>query len=284
MIRISKIFFTLVLLMAGLCQLAAQECLPRPAKDDVAIGNAVASMDNRELVVDYQVRLGRNIRYCDVGVMLLVGESPEGVQLNESDLTGKIKRLSRSGSYQFRYNVEKDRKSLADKDITFQLVVTDKKQISENYFVMASTSVYPQFSLGAMFGFVRGWLGGYAKYRSNFKNKDTAFTCTSDGKLENGGPLWTTASPTRTRMSATGGLMFGVSKSFFPYIGVGYGERNVFWKDYDMGWVKVTDYSCKGVSAEVGAIFKIKHFAFSIGASTTCFKYTDIDFGIGVAF
>lgn len=282
MCRIMKLM-ALLLLFAGSQAAIAQNRLSRPAKTDVTIGNAVLSRDERDLVVDYQIRLGRNVRSCDV----TVGMNVDGNHvkfLNERDLKGDFGKTKRSGHKQFRYNVEKDKFDISGKDVTFSLEVKDKKTVYENFFILFNMSVYPQSSYGGMLGYVRGYVGGYAKFRSDFDKVKADGLCTSSGELEEGGVLWATGSSRKTRMTGTCGLMFRAARWFYPYVGAGYGYRDVLLQDYEQRWMKVTDRSFRGVSAEAGMIFKMGPVVLSAGVSTVSFKYMDVEAGIGVAF
>jgi hypothetical protein len=56
----------------------------------------------------------------------------------------------------------------------------------------------------------------------------------------------------------------------------------VHWQDYNGQWAQVSDYSCKGIAAEAGLIIKMGPVAVSAGVSTTAFRYTELEVGIGL--
>ena len=85
-------------------------------------------------------------------------------------------------------------------------------------------------------------------------------------------------------MNVTGGLLIRAAKSLYPYFGVGFGSRNILWKDTDDKWVGITDYSFTGLSAEAGLILKLGPVSLSAGVSNTAFKYTAAEVGLGVMF
>lgn len=153
----------------------------------------------------------------------------------------------------------------------------------KNLLVMASASVYPSMSYGLMLGYVQT-VGGYVKFRSNLDFTAGAYTASSDCNIEGGGYLWPSGEKTETIMNVTGGLLIRAAKFLYPYLGAGYGSRNVLWKDTDGAWVGISDYTYSGISAEAGLIFKFGPVALSAGVSNTAFKYTSAEVGLGIAF
>lgn len=110
-----------------------------------------------------------------------------------------------------------------------------------------------------------------------------AYLCDRQG-MTDGGIIWATGEQRKSRMLATGGALFRVAKWFYPYVGAGYGSRNVYWQDYEGQWAKVGDFSCKGIALEVGTIFKLGPVAISAGVSNTAFKFTEVEVGVGLMF
>lgn len=149
--------------------------------------------------------------------------------------------------------------------------------------VLASVTPMPQLSYGLMLGYA-GRFGGYAKFRTDFASNKSSYSCSRQGVRAPGEYLSATGNVRKTRMQATGGPVFRIAKWLYSYGGVGYGYRSVLWEDVDKNWAKVTDLSCNGVAAEVGAILKFGPVALSAGVSTTSFKYTELELGIGVMF
>ena len=68
----------------------------------------------------------------------------------------------------------------------------------------------------------------------------------------------------------------------YGYAGAGYGYADVWWEDYFGEWMRVTDLSAKGIAAEGGLIFKVGPVSLSAGVSTTAFKYSELEVGIGI--
>ena len=163
-------------------------------------------------------------------------------------------------------------------------VVKPGQTVKGNFMFMASVGVFPQTSYGAMVGYVKK-SGAYAKFRSNYNFSEASYNCTSNGKLESGENIYTSgAAPRYSRHQATAGLLLRISNNIYPYIGAGFGSRAVQWQDYQGQWAQVTDYSCRGIAAEAGVALKLGSLSLSVGASTTAFKYTDLELGIGFMF
>ena len=246
----------------------AQEPLMSPKHDGVSIGNVKVSREGTDLVVDYQIMLGDNVLSCSVEVVMLVGGTGgQKYVLNSSELKGDFGKITQSGFKQVRYNVENRKAQIAGRDIRFTLNVRNKDVMDGKIVTMFSTSVVPQFSCGVMLGYVKKF-GGYVKIRTNFRFSQSAYQVDHNGRIDGG------------YFTSTGGALFRLNRWLYPYAGLGYGSRDKFRLEFG----GLTDYSCKGVEAEVGAIAKIGPVAFSAGVSTTSFRYAEFDLGVGVMF
>lgn len=279
--KICNILTVCMLVMSAAVQAYAQEPLPSPKKDGVSIGSTRISRDDKDLVVDYRILLGDNVLSCNVEVIMAV--SGKKYVIDAADLKGDFGKITESGLKQVRYNVEKRKMELAGKDIRFTLNVRSKNVLDDEILAMASVSVFPQVSYGLMLGYVKKF-GGYVKFRSDFQFGQASYTCNKAGEIDGGGLLWANGNQRKSRMQATGGALFRLAKWCYPYVGIGYGTRNVQWQDYQGQWAHVSDYSCKGIAAEAGLILKMGPVAISAGVSTTAFKYTELELGVGVMF
>ncbi len=144
--------------------------------------------------------------------------------------------------------------------------------------LMASAGVFPQMSYGAMVGYVKR-IGAYAKFRSNYNFITPSYSFSIGDNIYTSGK-----DPLHHRTQASAGLLFRLSENIYPYVGAGYSEYITYWEDYEGKWAQVTDYSCKGFSAEAGLAFRFGGFSLSVGTATTAFKYTDFEIGIGLMF
>ena len=140
-----KLFMTLSLLCGMAFALNAQGTLPEPKKNEVTIGNTKISRDGKELVIDYDIRLGKNVQSCVVDVVMNV----DGRVVNDmslSDLSGDFGKIKTSGKKQVRFNVDNMKHNLAGMDIRFTLNIANKDVLDDRIAVLASASVFPQLS------------------------------------------------------------------------------------------------------------------------------------------
>ena len=282
--KIFNIIAAGVLMVMGSLSAQGQTTLPEPKKNDVSIGNVKLSRDDKDLVLDYEIRLGDNVLSCSVEVIMLVGGADgQKYPLTASELKGDFGKITQSGAKQIRYNVERNKERLAGRDIRFTLNVKGKNVLDDEILAMGSVAVMPQMSYGLMLGYVKKF-GGYAKFRSDFNFAQGSYLCNSAGEIEGGGYLWASGAKRQSRMQATAGVLFRAAKWLYPYAGVGYGTRSVQWQDWEGNWAQVSDYSCAGVAAEAGLILKLGPVAVSAGVSNTAFKFTELEVGVGVMF
>lgn len=282
--KIFNIIGACVLMVMTSLSAQAQATLPNPKKSDVSIGNVKLSRDDKDLVLDYEIKLGDNVLSCSVEVVMLVGGADgQKYTLSAPELKGDFGKISQSGVKQIRYNVERNKEKLAGKDIRFTLNVKGKNVLDDEILVMGSAAVFPQMSYGLMLGYVKKF-GGYAKFRSDFNFAQGSYLCNSAGEIEGGGYLWASGAKRQSRMQATAGVLFRAAKWLYPYAGAGYGSRSVQWQDWEGNWAQISDYSCTGVAAEAGLILKMGPVAVSAGVSNTAFKYTELEVGVGIMF
>ncbi|MDD2292690.1 MAG: hypothetical protein PHD07_00595 [Bacteroidales bacterium] len=160
-----------------------------------------------------------------------------------------------------------------------------RPKIKSEWLIMAAAGVTPDISYGIPAGWVRKKVGFYLNFRSNFKFFDTAYSCSSDGKITGeSGVVWSDGTSSVSRMNLSAGTMLKATKWLYPYLGVGYGSRIYAIKDSDGNLVKVTDCSNNSVSADVGVVVKAGKVAMSVGVTTIAFKYLDLTVGLGLMF
>lgn len=149
--------------------------------------------------------------------------------------------------------------------------------------ILASMAV-PEISYGVMAGYLHRRWGGYLSVRSSFTACPTSYSCTSEGVMDTGSLMWPTGNERRSSLSACAGLLAGVMPWLTIYAGAGYGQRKLAWEDVGGSWALVSDWSCKGIAAEFGAIASWNMLAFSAGISTVCFRMASFTCGVGVRF
>lgn len=156
-------------------------------------------------------------------------------------------------------------------------------RIQDNIILMAPLGVAPKLSAGMMLGYVRR-IGGYMKIRSNFNFTDSSYNCASNGATESGELLLTTGAKDYKYFLVTGGIIVRLSKNIYPYLGLGYSDSEVLWEDYKGEWARVTDCSYKGLTTEVGVVYQLTKFSFSIGVSAASAYKVGLDLGVGFMF
>lgn len=154
---------------------------------------------------------------------------------------------------------------------------------SYRYVVLAEIAA-PELAYGVRVGMMDRRFGAYASFRSNFVNGESAYECTSDGRLPNGSMMWADGEERKGNMAMTAGLLAGTFRWMTAYAGAGYGWRYLQWRDIDGNWAEVSDYSYRGVAVEAGLIFSCRGFSLSAGISSISFKTATLMTGIGFRF
>lgn len=275
----SKLFISLALLFSFLGIARSQELTP-PKKYEVSIGGTKVTMENNEIIIDYDVLFGNQVLSCKVEATMLVNGKP--FRYNEY-FSGDIGIIRESGQKQIRYDISHYKEQLAGTDISFKLNVSDKNTLDMKIIVMATASPMSPRSYGLMAGVVKR-IGGYARFQSNFSSKKKAFVVMGSAAIEGGGYMWRTGEGIVKTLRATAGTLIRVHKNIYPYAGIGYGCKNYLYEDYSGDWGLMKDLSTSGLAIESGLVFKAGPVAISAGASSTMFKTISLDVGVGVIF
>lgn len=152
---------------------------------------------------------------------------------------------------------------------------------SRRFTILAECAV-PDLAYGIRAGIIGRRFGGYASFRSNFVSGDAMYECTSDGRLPSGSMMWAGGEERAGNMTATAGLLGGITGWMTAYVGAGYGWRYLQWRDIDGNWAEVSDYSHRGLAVETGLIFSYRKLALSVGISSISFKTAALTCGIGI--
>lgn len=172
----------------------------------------------------------------------------------------------------------KGRKNSAQKE-----VVGRSKIEYKGFLLLADVGINKSPSYGIRAGYYK-LLGGYVNIRSNFSSADGNYSCTSDGSLENGSPIWTTGKEKQGRFNVTAGVMSQLTNWLGAYAGAGYGSSTLAWEDINGEWAKVEDFSHKGLALDAGLVFNVKNFAISAGINSIAFEWCEFSLGFGVRF
>lgn len=297
----------ILLMIAGLTAMAgvfasAQE------PGEVNIGNVQVSQSGTQITIHYDLSFGERVNWCKIEVFM----SEDGGRTFDKrplkgNISGDIDKVTAGGLKTIVFEAASMKNRLVGKQIAFNINISEKdvakeakapvavvpkaepapKKVSPStdknrILVEAAVAVTPQLSYGFMFGMVKK-VGWYVKGRSDFSFPEYSYECTSDGKIS-GGSIWTSGESGKSRLVGTAGVLFKAAKFLYPYAGIGYGSRSVVWQDVDGKWAKVTDYSCSGLSLDLGVVLNFGKLAVSAGVTNTAFKFTEVEVGVGVMF
>lgn len=255
-----------------------------PYPDEVTIGAMKIERTGSEFSIQYKLLLGDDVRWCKTKLMISVdGGKTYSFTPSAENISGDFGKQETSGVKVIKYDVSADKQQLAGKPVVFKVDVTTKDVLQREILATAQAGVYPQLSYGFMLGMVKKY-GWYVKAKSDFNFQSSSYNCTSIGEIEGGGHIWTDGASKKSRLVITAGGMLRASRWCYPYVGVGYGSRGLYWKDFQGEWAKVIDKSCAGVAFDAGVALKFGKIALTLGVNNTAFKYTEAEVGIGVMF
>jgi len=155
-----------------------------------------------------------------------------------------------------------------------------------HYLVLAHAGIYRgDPSAGIQVGIMRRH-GAYLHVQSNFGTTPaTQGECDRNGVPTDGSiaPYYTGKTRESRRMALAGALHH-IAGGFCLYEGIGYGERKVAWEKAEGGYLRNTSLSSRGLSGELGGIFRSKRLALSAGVITINGKHWEANIGIGLHF
>lgn len=164
--------------------------------------------------------------------------------------------------------------------------VQPSAHISTNFLLTANIGISSEtLSYGIRLAMLRKH-GAWISVQSNFKSSlTTAGECDSTGKLTNGsGTPYYNGEIKRSLLKVMGGGIHRIIKGLHLYEGIGYGNYSVVWGASNGNYYKNTDDSANGLAAEIGALYRLGKFAFSVGGSTIMAKHWEVNAGIGFCF
>ena len=262
----------------------SDEHVKSPYPDEVTLGALKIERVGSVFSISYKILLGNNVRWCKTKLLVSTdGGKSFSFTPTPEYVSGDIGQLNSSGTKTIKYDVSVDKGSLAGKPVVFKVDVISKDVLKCEMLASAQVAVFPQMSYGFMFGMVKKY-GWYVKALSDFSFPSTSYNCLSNGEIEGGGHIWTEGTAKKSRLVVTAGGMMRACRWCYPYVGVGYGSRGLYWKDTNDEWAKVSDKSCAGVALDAGLALKFGKTAITMGVNNTAFKYTEAEIGIGVMF
>lgn len=280
--KLQLIILSLLIAVTSFAQ--SEDHVRSPYPDEVTIGDMKVGRIASEFTIEYKLLLGDNVRWCTIKLLVSVdGGKTYSFTPSAKNISGDLGKQETSGVKVIKYDVSADKQQLAGKQVVFKVDVTTKDVLQREIIAAAQAGVFPQLSYGFMLGMVKKY-GWYVKARSDFNFQSSSYNCTSTGEIEDGGHIWTNGASKRSRLVVTAGGMLRASRWCYPYVGVGYGSRGLYWKDFQGEWAKVTDKSCAGVALDAGVALKFGKVSLTMGVNNTAFKYTEAEVGIGVMF
>ena len=156
------------------------------------------------------------------------------------------------------------------------------ENVRPSIFALVDMSI-PDLSYGLMAGCQYERIGGYLRFRTDFRQLPSiSYECLSNGNINPVGKFWASGSISYSNMFMTAGILVPVKRYLTIYAGAGYGNRTYAWEDIEGSWALVSDLSNKGLAVDAGVIFSWRRLAVSAGISTISFKTAAFTCGIGV--
>jgi len=258
-----------------------------PKRGAVEVSNVIVSMDGTVITIRYDLAFGQGVRKCNTKLQISLDDGKNFNDIPRSAiLKGDLGRQTKAGQKVVTYDIESVKSLYWEKPIRFNVVANEVDAVISGAPVMVGVTPYPALSFNLMAGYVQKF-GGFVKVKSDFSfaKANAGYTCNSNYSTSDGGRIWADGSEKRSMFSISVGGMARVSKNIYPYIGAGYGQRVVLWKDGDSKLVEVSDLSYKGFVVDGGIMFKFGKFVAQIGCSNlACSKGFGADIGLGVMF
>lgn len=153
------------------------------------------------------------------------------------------------------------------------------------YLIILDASVHEnEVAGGIRFGWMRRH-GIYLHVLSNFRTtaNTNGMECDKNGIPKGDDiPPYYTGKTKNSHYALLAGGLHRIAGNFCIYEGIGYGVRTVIWETNEGNYLRNTDYSSKGIAAELGAMLRLQRFVFSAGAITTRGNYWELNIGIGI--
>lgn len=128
--------------------------------------------------------------------------------------------------------------------------------------------------------------GAYLSWQYNFQSlPGTEGSCQKDGLWnEQGVYPYYTGRTQEQQFSILAGAIHRIYRELCLYEGAGYGKRSIAWEMAGKSWLLNDGLSAKGISAEIGLLWRFQHWAIAGGVQTLAGKYWKGTFAIGIQF
>lgn len=176
--------------------------------------------------------------------------------VTQPDAAYQTQTQTQKSAYQTQTQTQKSAYQTQKQKSTYQ-VSSEKSDFPSHVFVEYQYA--PKANTGVMLGWCKR-VGVYAAFRMNIFRTD------SDKSTSQSDRTKTNYAMGYEGYSATGGIMIGCSQWMYLHAGIGYGKQKC---DGSVSpFSSVLD--SKGLAAEVGVLFRVSYFNFSVGYNTLC--------------
>lgn len=277
------------------------------------VSNVRAMQDGRNVVLLYDLSRDAEVQLVKIEI------NGKSRMIPATSLSGDVgKKVQRGTNYRIVYNVLEDYpEGLHADDVAFvieaiatkipkkelrqyvakvQKPQTHTKKMKTLVSAQMGYAITPQLNGGLLFGQMYNGVGWYVNMRSNFTAKKKTYygnVCADeDGKIKGYKPFYTGEKENKTHFIFDAGFMMDFLRgsaqktfnTFGFYVGGGYGHRNLYLPIMSGAWVKYAPTSTSGFSGNLGLFGSWNRVTLNIGVNTINFKYTDVEFGLGIMF
>lgn len=200
---------------------------------------------------------------------------------------GDVKDVPAGYNHSITWDVLKEFDTFESDNVKFKLSIKLKEKWVQETFVTANIaySFAPQLSFGFSAGQVKhyGWFVS-AMTNGGFTGMQTLPKADANGFVDEGYLPMYSGETTTDRLSIIGGGVMRVADPVCVRLGLGYGVRNLCWRDTNGQWYKMKDQSVQGVDVSAGLQLHLSGFVVSLDAVTTNFRTLEGKLGLGYAF
>jgi len=255
------------------------------------IKNISFKQDGNKILVNYEINVPE-LRIANVELFVSTngGKDFEGPL---KSVTGELNSITTSGKKSIIWDVFDEFEKL-DGNICFEVRASFKFLPFEKESMIAY-NISGTSAIGLAYYEVKR-IGWYGRIKTN-GNFSVADYTTDDSKLldyTGDGYYAFTNKVKHNRFGITGGFIVRMKPSVYFYTGAGFGTRALLWNatEYSLTdseetseiWAKNINHSFLGAEAELGMIFRINRFNFSLGVNTINFKFFEANAGVGYFF
>lgn len=207
-------------------------------------------------IQEYTIEYSKNKKSNSSPPRSSVAYSAEEKKSNQTGSYAQKAVTQPDAAYQTQTQTQKSAYQTQKQKSTYQ-VSSEKSDFPSHVFVEYQYA--PKANTGVMLGWCKR-VGVYAAFRMNIFRTDSEKSTSQSDRTK------TNYAMGYEGYSATGGIMIGCSQWMYLHAGIGYGKQKC---DGSVSpFSSVLD--SKGLAAEVGVLFRVSYFNFSVGYNTLC--------------